>query len=74
MSGSPVTQARARLAARTRHYPDGDHAEARRDLAAANIQAYVQRVIAAAPPLTNEQREKLAMLLSAPPSQDGIAA
>lgn len=64
MSGSSVTQARARLAAKTRHNPDGDHTEARRDLAAANLEAYVRRVVATAPPLTNEQRERLAVLLT----------
>lgn len=74
MPESSVAHARARLAAHTRHQPRADHSEARRALAAANLEAYIRRVVAAAPPLTSEQREKLAMLLSAPPSQDGVAA
>jgi hypothetical protein len=36
---------------------------ARADLAAANISAYIRRVIEAAPPLTPEQRNRLAAIL-----------
>jgi hypothetical protein len=36
---------------------------ARADLATANISAYIRRVIDAAPPLTAEQRDRLATLL-----------
>ncbi len=36
---------------------------ARADLATANISAYIRRVIDAAPPLTPEQRDRLAVLL-----------
>lgn len=34
-----------------------------RDLAAARIQDYIKRVVDAAPPLTSEQRDRLAGLL-----------
>ena len=45
-------------------------AQARADLAAANLQSAVERAAAAAPPLTAEQRVKLAcLLLSDPPSR-----
>jgi hypothetical protein len=44
-------------------------AKARRNLAAAKLDAYIQRVIAEAPPLTPEQRDRLAVLLR-PPSAD----
>ena len=37
--------------------------EARRELTAERIASYVERVLADAPPLTNEQRERLALLL-----------
>ncbi len=41
-----------------------DKDEARRDLLASNVEAYVSRVLADAPPLTNEQRERIAALLA----------
>ena len=69
-----VTNARARIAALTRHHPDDpDSLEiARRDLAAANIENYIRRTVDAAPPLTDEQRDRLAVLLR--PSSGGAAA
>ncbi len=74
MSDNPVTHARARLAALTRHNPHGDHTDARRDLAAANIAAYVRKVVDAAPPLTDEQRDRLTLLLRGPSNTGGAAA
>jgi hypothetical protein len=53
--------ARAGAAARWRH-PDAD--QARRDLAAERISSYIQRVLADAPPLTDAQRDRLAVLLA----------
>ncbi|MGI8682425.1 MAG: hypothetical protein ACR2JO_09945 [Mycobacteriales bacterium] len=38
-------------------------AESRRDLAAERIACYIERVVAAAPPLTAEQQTRLAALL-----------
>lgn len=38
---------------------------ARQDLAAAKIEDFVQRTVAAAPPLTPEQRDRIASLLRA---------
>ncbi len=63
---SSVTHARARVAHAARfHGPDApETATARRDLAAANIEAYINRVVAEAPPLTDEQRDHLRALLS----------
>ena len=43
------------------HSPDA--VEARRELTAERIAAYVQRVLADAPELTPEQRDRLALLL-----------
>lgn len=37
--------------------------EAPRDLAATKLQTHIQRVVAAAPPLTTEQRDRFAALL-----------
>ncbi len=39
--------------------------EARRDLAAAKLEAYIQRVVDEAPELTAEQKSRLALLLKA---------
>lgn len=60
-----ATNARARIAALSRSREPDDPAliEARRDLAEASIQAYIERTVAAAPPLTSEQRDRLALLL-----------
>jgi hypothetical protein len=40
--------------------------DARRDLAEAKIRAFVAKTVAAAPPLTEEQRSRLSSLLSGP--------
>ncbi len=63
MPDAAVSRARASLAARTRHHPNVDHSEARRDLAAANLEAYIRRVVDSAPPLSPSQRDRLALLL-----------
>jgi hypothetical protein len=60
---SSVTIARAKLAANKRHYPEANHDTLSRNLAEANLAAYITRVVDAAPPLTPEQRDKLAALL-----------
>ncbi len=60
-----VAHHRARVGAlsRDRRPDDSEFLAAKRDLAAANIEEYVNRVIAAAPPLSDEQRTRLAELL-----------
>lgn len=62
---SDVAHLRARHAGLRRHSRDDDPAvvAARQELKAASIEAYLERQIAEAPPLTNEQRAKLAELL-----------
>lgn len=69
----PVAQARARVASLTRSRPlhDPEFIAARRDLAAENLAAYVSRVVADAPPLTAEQRDRIAALLR--PTAGGAA-
>ena len=68
---------RARIAALSRAReagnPDRDTqmAAARRGLAEAKIADYIERVLDAAPPLTDEQRTRLAELLK--PVRQGVA-
>ncbi len=62
---SSWTKERARVAALTRSRNSDDPAlvEARRNLRAIRLEEYVARVIADAPPLTPEQRDRVAALL-----------
>lgn len=57
------TTARARLAATRRHHPTADLTAERQALRVARAEEYVRRLIDEAPPLTVEQRERLAVLL-----------
>jgi hypothetical protein len=55
---------RARLAGLRKRPPgDPEVLDAQRGLASAKIADYIERTLAAAPPLTAEQRDKLAELL-----------
>lgn len=56
---------RGRVAALTRSRPpdDPELVEARRDLAAEVIAQHVAKVLAKAPPLTDQQRDRIAALL-----------
>jgi hypothetical protein len=67
-----ITHERARVANAIRHHPDDHEAidAARRDLAAAKLEAH----ILSAPPLTPEQAARLRALLPAPSAGDGNAA
>ena len=62
---SDVCHYRARVGAlsRDRLPDDPEFVEARRNLAAANLEATVLKVITSAPPLTTEQRERITELL-----------
>lgn len=69
MPNSPaVASARGRLSAAMRHHPDdaAGLADRRQALAAAKIAQYVEDTLAAAPPLSDEQRNRLARLLRRP--------
>lgn len=57
--------ARASIAAITRHRGDDDPRipQLQTDLSAARLEEHIRRVVNSAPPLTPEQREKLAFLL-----------
>jgi hypothetical protein len=65
---SSTTRERARLAAAARHHPDDAEvlAAARDRLRAAVAEDYITRIVDTAPPLTAEQRARLAVLLLAP--------
>jgi len=68
-----VALRRSRLAIAHRRHDAVAVVDAQRDLAAANIAAFVERTVAAAPPLTAEQRDRLALLLR-PTASSGDAA
>jgi len=55
---------------RSRSATDPDLVNARRDLAAAKLDAYIQKVVAEAPPLTDEQRDRIAALLRPTKARD----
>jgi hypothetical protein len=59
------TSHRARVASltRSRRPDDPDLIDARRDLAAERLADHVRRVVDTAPPLTDEQRNRIAALL-----------
>jgi len=73
---SPVLSARARTAALVRHHPDHPEiaAPARRELAAAMLAEHVARVVADAPPLTTEQRDRITSALWAGSAGDRTVA
>lgn len=65
---------RASIAAKRRHNPtDPDTADAQRDFRAERAEDYIRRLVDEAPPLTDEQRARLAALL-APAGGDQRAA
>jgi hypothetical protein len=73
MSAETPRQNRGRVASLTRHRrpDDPELAAARLALQAANLQAYVERMIATAPTLTAEQRDVICALLR--PADEGGA-
>ena len=60
---SPIAVARGAVGYWSNRDP-AKAAEARRDLAAAKLDKYIRDTIADAPPLTAEQRDRLALLLT----------
>ena len=62
---SAVTTARARVSALKRHHPNGGDVvdAAVRELRATSLEEHIKRVVDAAPPLTDDQRARLAALL-----------
>lgn len=64
-----VSHHKARVGAlsRSRRADDPDLIEARRNLRAERLADYIKKNVAAAPPLTPEQRDRLALLLRGGP-------
>lgn len=64
------TSDRSRVASltRSREPDDPDLVAARRDLRASRAELYIQQLVEAAPPLTAEQRDRLAALLQPVPT------
>jgi fructose-specific phosphotransferase system component IIB len=67
-----VSKARATVSAFARCVKNGEReandpviVQAKTNLAVANIAAYVEKVLSAAPPLTDEQKDRIAGLLRA---------
>jgi hypothetical protein len=58
-------KARVGALSRSRNSEDPDLVTARASLKAARVEDYITRVVNEAPPLTAEQRERLAVLLNA---------
>lgn len=53
----------AQLGALKRHDPEADTTDLRTELKAAKLADYIRDLVNSAPPLTDEQRERLALLL-----------
>jgi hypothetical protein len=71
----PVVRAlSSKIAAIERHHPNADTGELRRDMHAAQLAEQIQRVVDEAPPLSAEQRARLAVLLLRPTGNGGRAA
>jgi hypothetical protein len=67
-----TSQARARVARKAalkRHHPELDTADLDREIRIDSLAEHIRRVVDAAPPLTPEQRDRLAVLLR--PALDG---
>ncbi|MEQ7124720.1 hypothetical protein ABN034_09355 [Actinopolymorpha sp. B11F2] len=58
-----VRTAKSRLAAARRWHPNADTTDLDRDLKFANAEDYIRRLVDTAPPLTADQRDRLAVLL-----------
>jgi hypothetical protein len=58
----------ASIAATTRWHPDRDTTDLARDLRAARLEEHIRAAVDAAPPLTAEQRDRLAQLLRGAPA------
>ncbi|BBX39273.1 hypothetical protein MSIM_07240 [Mycobacterium simiae] len=63
MSAIHIGRARVAALSRSRTADDPELISAKRNLAALNLEQYVTRVVAEAPPLTVEQRDRIAAIL-----------
>ncbi len=60
---SPVLKARSAVGVATRKGDPVKIENARRELAAANLEAYIQRIVSECPPLRPDQLDRIAVLL-----------
>lgn len=67
------TQTRSRIAHVKRRNPDADVTELRRQLKAERLEEHIRNIVDTAPPLTPEQRDRLASLLRPATSSGGGA-
>ncbi len=63
MSTNRTGTIRGTLAATVRHHPDADVSGLRAELATERIAAYISRVVDASPPLSEDQRSRIAALV-----------
>lgn len=63
-SHDPVRRTLQAKAASAVGHGSPNAAELRRDLAAMRLEDYIRKIVAAAPPLTEEQKSRLAVLLN----------
>lgn len=69
------TKTRSQIAHAKKADPAADVTELRRQLRAERLEEHIRKVVDEAPPLTAEQRERLAAILRSPgPSSNGDAA
>lgn len=68
------THTRSQIAHAKKRNPDADVTELRRQLRAERLADHIQRVVNEAPPLTPEQRDRLAGLLRPAPANAGSGA
>lgn len=73
MSTSPNswTHYRARIANAKRRNPNADTTDLERELKAARAEEYIRALVETFPPLTGEQKARLAALLRHPTTPDG---
>jgi hypothetical protein len=57
------TKTRSQIANTVKNHPGTDVTELRRQYKAERLAEHIEKVVAQAPPLTNEQRDRLALLL-----------
>lgn len=58
------THTRSKIAIQKRRDPDADVTELRRQLRAERLEDYIRKTVDEAPPLSSDQRKKLAALLT----------
>lgn len=64
MSGTaPHLRLRASIAAKKRHHPDADLSAEQEELRQLTLEAHIAKLVAEAPPLTDEQKSRIRNLL-----------